>query len=324
LRIPPRLFFFCKHFGTGVLIATAFVHLLPTAFESLTDPCLPDFFTKKYPALAGVIGLMSLFSLFAVEMWMHTKLPHAHSHGSATGEEFSGQSSTSHHPPGSSQVSEFHYIEPSTSNEPFTKATHKQRNESFAKEVQSGQSRRSSSQQATTDDSQASSSEKEIEFTSKQLARLSTQSNFDEEKHIASEEALTRAEQRESKSFGIIDLDPDTVDPAIYKKMSMEITLLEGGILFHSIFVGMTVSITVDGFIVLLIAILFHQVFEGLGLGSRIAAVPYKRGSVKPWVLVFAFGTTAPIGQVIGLAVHGSYDPQSAFALILVGTFNAM
>jgi hypothetical protein len=27
LHIPPKVFFFCKHFGTGVLIATAFVHV---------------------------------------------------------------------------------------------------------------------------------------------------------------------------------------------------------------------------------------------------------------------------------------------------------
>lgn len=27
LRIPPKVFFFCKHFGTGVLIATALVHV---------------------------------------------------------------------------------------------------------------------------------------------------------------------------------------------------------------------------------------------------------------------------------------------------------
>lgn len=26
MKIPPNVFFFCKHFGTGVLIATAFVH----------------------------------------------------------------------------------------------------------------------------------------------------------------------------------------------------------------------------------------------------------------------------------------------------------
>jgi zinc transporter 1/2/3 len=27
MKIPPPIFFFCKHFGTGVLIATAFVHV---------------------------------------------------------------------------------------------------------------------------------------------------------------------------------------------------------------------------------------------------------------------------------------------------------
>jgi hypothetical protein len=27
MKINPKVFFFCKHFGTGVLIATAFVHV---------------------------------------------------------------------------------------------------------------------------------------------------------------------------------------------------------------------------------------------------------------------------------------------------------
>ncbi|RYP10208.1 hypothetical protein DL764_000829 [Monosporascus ibericus] len=120
------------------------------------------------------------------------------------------------------------------------------------------------------------------------------------------------------------DVEGQLVDPDIYKKMSMNITLLEGGILFHSVFVGMTVSITIDGYIVLLVAILFHQMFEGLGLGSRIAAVPYPKGSIKPWLLVFAFGTTAPIGQAIGLLTRNTYDPNSAFGLITVGVFNSI
>ena len=84
------MFFFCKHFGTGVLIATAFVHLLPTAFQSLNNPCLPDLFTDDYPALPGVIALGSMFMLFTIEMWLHSKMPHGHSHGGATGEEFAG------------------------------------------------------------------------------------------------------------------------------------------------------------------------------------------------------------------------------------------
>ena len=114
------------------------------------------------------------------------------------------------------------------------------------------------------------------------------------------------------------------VDPLVLKKMSMQITLIEGGILFHSVFVGMTISITAEGFIVLLIAIVFHQMFEGLGLGSRIAAVPYPSNSWKPWALVVAFGTTAPIGQAIGLLSRGSYDPNSAFGLVRLACPNWM
>ncbi|RYP75835.1 hypothetical protein DL771_002099 [Monosporascus sp. 5C6A] len=120
------------------------------------------------------------------------------------------------------------------------------------------------------------------------------------------------------------DVEGQQVDPSIYKKMSMNITLLEGGILFHSVFVGMTVSITIEGYAILLVAILFHQMFEGLGLGSRIAAVPYPKGSIKPWLLVLAFGTTAPIGQAIGLLTRNTYDPNSAFGLIIVGVFNSI
>ena len=35
LRIPSVVFFLGKHFGTGVILSTAFVHLLPDAFNAL-------------------------------------------------------------------------------------------------------------------------------------------------------------------------------------------------------------------------------------------------------------------------------------------------
>jgi zinc transporter 1/2/3 len=130
---------------------------------------------------------------------------------------------------------------------------------------------------------------------------------------------------QESAKVSYFDEDVEkAVDPLVLQKQSMQITLIEGGILFHSVFVGMTISITAEGFIVLLTAIVFHQMFEGLGLGSRIAAVPYPSNSWKPWLLVVAFGTTAPIGQAIGLFTRSSYDPNSAFGLIIVGVFNAI
>lgn len=68
LRIPGSFLFFVRHFGTGVLIATAFVHLLPTAFESLNNPCLSNFWTSDYPAMPGAIALAGVFFITVIEM----------------------------------------------------------------------------------------------------------------------------------------------------------------------------------------------------------------------------------------------------------------
>lgn len=80
LPIPRRFLFFSRHFGTGVLIATAFVHLLPTAFKSLLDSCLPPFWTSGYPAMAGLIAMLSVFLVVTVEMFFAAQGA-AHVHG---------------------------------------------------------------------------------------------------------------------------------------------------------------------------------------------------------------------------------------------------
>lgn len=109
------------------------------------------------------------------------------------------------------------------------------------------------------------------------------------------------------------------------KRQILQCLMLEAGILFHSIFIGMAVSVaTGPPFVVFLIAIAFHQSFEGLALGSRIAAINFPTHSPRPWLMVLAYGTTTPIGQAIGLVVHNLYDPQSAAGLLMVGFMNAI
>jgi len=109
------------------------------------------------------------------------------------------------------------------------------------------------------------------------------------------------------------------------KRQILQCLLLEAGILFHSVFIGMAVSVaTGPPFVVFLIAIAFHQSFEGLALGSRIAAINFPRHSPRPWLMVLAYGTTTPIGQAIGLIVHNLYDPYSAAGLLMVGFMNAI
>lgn len=112
------------------------------------------------------------------------------------------------------------------------------------------------------------------------------------------------------------------------QKLLLQCLLLEAGILFHSIFIGMAVSVAQGtAFIVLLIAIVFHQTFEGFALGARIAAlIPtlFPASSPKPWLMALAYGTTTPIGQALGLLLHRMYDPNSEVGLLMVGITNAI
>jgi zinc transporter 1/2/3 len=109
------------------------------------------------------------------------------------------------------------------------------------------------------------------------------------------------------------------------KRLMIQCMLLEAGILFHSVFIGMAISVaTGTPFVVFLVAISFHQSFEGMALGSRIAAINFPKSSPRPWLMVLAYGTTTPIGQAIGLLVQSTYDPHSETGLLMVGIMNAI
>ncbi|OJD35130.1 fe(2+) transport protein 3 [Diplodia corticola] len=337
LKIPPMAFFFCKHFGTGVLIATAFVHLLPTAFASLNDPCLPPLFTDDYPALPGVIMMGSLFCLFVLEMYLNSKMG-GHSHGGPTGESINAPAQSHFHAP--AQTRDFTSPLPArpVAREPLEPISRTDSEESFDKsyawdEVKQAYVRESEEELAMGNQQPSEMPAWFVAFYS-QYVRQRDEMLAIIDRRMAStlpsyDSKQASATDHEVSFFDADDHDVEeggqgAVDPMVLKRMSLNITILEGGILFHSVFVGITVSATVDGFIVLLIAIMFHQTFEGLGLGSRIAAVPYPKGSYKPWLLVVAFGTTAPFGQAIGLLARNSFDINSAFGLIMVGAFNAI
>ncbi|TLS28041.1 hypothetical protein PpBr36_01392 [Pyricularia pennisetigena] len=70
---------------------------------------------------------------------------------------------------------------------------------------------------------------------------------------------------RMARSPGTVSrLSPETVS----------VFVLETGIIFHSILIGITLVVAGDSFfLTLFVVILFHQMFEGIALGSRIAAL---------------------------------------------------
>jgi zinc transporter 1/2/3 len=314
MPVPRQFLFLSRHFGTGVLIATAFVHLLPTAFNSLTDPCLPSFWNHGYPAMAGFIAMISVMVVVGVEMFFATKGA-GHSHSSE-------------------------YVTPGEQHEDMTP-------------LRSGNRERPSKPLRQRSDSYRPFSQGKIgaEEDSNEHLALQDASPWQEDGSYNDTEPLAqkrRASLDDTGSNSDLDLDEldphvngnghgDIVEPSLERtgspsdqqqqqKMLLQCLLLEAGILFHSVFIGMAVSVaTGTSFIVLLVAISFHQTFEGLALGSRIAAITiFPKRSPRPWLMALAYGTTTPLGQAIGLLVHNLYDPFSQTGLLMVGIMNAI
>ncbi|KAK7198197.1 ZIP Zinc transporter [Novymonas esmeraldas] len=93
---------------------------------------------------------------------------------------------------------------------------------------------------------------------------------------------------------------------------------MEFGVTLHSVFVGLALAVANgDDMRVLLIALVFHQLFEGLAMGARLADAPFKLSLELALMLVFSF--SAPIGIAAGTgAVMASRDALTGVSYALV------
>ena len=242
-----NIIFLCQHFGTGVLMATAFVHLLPTAFTSLTDPCLPHVFSKGYRPLAGLIAMVSAFVVVALESYLTTRgAGHSHSHHAWEEEESDdGDRSGSAHTHADESSSRARRDRPANialddleateglvagaSPLPGSTPTLAPSREGLLK------SQRDSTQ---TDDRE--SLDLELSFEELRPSPEPSQQRKSEP-GLASLQHVPNADEQ--------------------KRMMLQCVLLEAGILFHSVFIGMALSVaTGPTFAVFLIAISFHRV----------------------------------------------------------------
>ena len=227
-------FFIAKFFGSGVIIATAFIHLLAPAEEALTNECLTGPITE-YSWVEGII-LMTVVVLFFVELMVmrYARIGEGHVHEVA---EEQHQHTIPH----------------------------------------------------------------------------------DESKgHIPGEDHLGHSREHDEES-GLKEKIED------YMAQLTSVFILEFGVIFHSVFIGLTLAVSGDEFITLYIVLVFHQMFEGLGLGSRLAMIPWPRSKRwTPYVLGVAYGLSTPIAIAIGLGVRKSYPPEGYTTLIVNGVFDSI
>jgi solute carrier family 39 (zinc transporter), member 1/2/3 len=101
--------------------------------------------------------------------------------------------------------------------------------------------------------------------------------------------------------------------------------ILEFGVVFHSIFIGLTLAVAGEEFKILYIVLVFHQTFEGLGLGSRLATAQWPRSKRwLPWILGMVYGVTTPVAIAVGIAINQTFLPGSQQTLIANGIFDSI
>ncbi|KAJ5959694.1 uncharacterized protein N7479_006844 [Penicillium vulpinum] len=304
MHIPPAFLFFVTHFGTGVLIATAFVHLLPTAFTSLGDPCLSHFWTNDYPAMPGAIALGGIFLVTVIEMVFSPAQSICRGGNQVPAERPASCPPDARTPPISVHDLPGH---PDHIRAPSSHST-----------VMDGRSHlRDMGPLIGRSASISRAINRMGEEGTEDAVRVASAPDF-QTHHEKDNGTIQTDVERHDDSFGLSAEQKQ-------KKETMQVYLLEMGILFHSVFIGMSLSVSVGNeFVILLIAIVFHQTFEGLALGSRIASLPWSEKQIQPWIMSLAYGCTTPIGQAIGLATHKLYSPDSEVGLLVVGVMNAM
>jgi len=236
LRIPLYVYLFAKYFGAGVIIATAFIHLLDPAYSEIgPDSCVgrtghwADY--SWCPAIV-LTSLMIIFLMdFGAERWVEVK------YGICREDP-----------------------------EP-------------------------------------------IMASGAEAQRVNSHSkNSDKPKELESQSQTS----------------DDLIIERSFRQQIAAFLILEFGVIFHSVIIGLNLGVAGDEFPTLYPVLVFHQSFEGLGIGARMSSIPFKKGSWLPWFLCSAYGLTTPIAIAIGLGVRTTYNPASFTASVVSGVLDSV
>ena len=138
-------------------------------------------------------------------------------------------------------------------------------------------------------------------------------------------------EKPTAKGFNNSDLENYSVkevadaEERSFQQQIAAFLILEFGVIFHSVIIGLNLGVAGSEFSTLYPVLVFHQSFEGLGIGARMSAIPFpKRLSWLPWFLCVAYGLTTPISIAIGLGLRTTYNSGSFTAQVVSGVLDSI
>ncbi|CAK7275516.1 low-affinity Zn(2+) transporter zrt2 [Sporothrix epigloea] len=331
-RFAKLSFFVCKYFGSGVILATAFMHLLSPAVEALSDACLADILPEY--DWGHLICLISIMTMFHIEL-MATRFnfSFSHSHGGAS------------FAPSDGTLSKNNTTGSGHAHSQGTKHSASPETEQIASipSHNNGVIGGLAAYATATDDATRNSNYTDDVETGLATHRLSTISvgSSSGNKKEASANGLQSDSTPSPHSGGLPtqvhyppgnpdhlahDLDHVPGDShGSYGSQIVSLLILEFGVVFHSLFIGLSLAGS-SNLRVLLIVIAFHQFFEGLGLGSRLAVAewPSRWKAWTGYMLALGYGVTTPIGIAIGLGVNAGLNSRPALSQLINGVFDAV
>ncbi|GAB2261934.1 hypothetical protein Droror1_Dr00002931 [Drosera rotundifolia] len=150
------------------------------------------------------------------------------------------------------------------------------------------------------------------------LVDLTASSHVDEKEYKAIDE------EGEGKLQGeVVVVDEEEM---VVRKRRMVSKVLEIGIVFHSVIIGVTMGMSQNKCTIrpLVAALAFHQVFEGMGLGGCIAQAAFGFGTTA--FMSFIFSVTTPAGIILGMIVFAltGFDESNMNALIMEGLLGSL
>ncbi|XP_047171259.1 zinc transporter 4, chloroplastic-like isoform X1 [Vigna umbellata] len=99
--------------------------------------------------------------------------------------------------------------------------------------------------------------------------------------------------------------------------------VLELGIVSHSMIIGLSLGVSQSPCTMkpLIVALSFHQFFEGFALGGCIAQAQFK--TLSATIMSCFFALTTPLGVAIGASIASVFNPYSPGALITEGILDS-
>ncbi|KAI3423948.1 hypothetical protein D9Q98_009782 [Chlorella vulgaris] len=293
-------------FGFGSILATAFIHMMLPAAKSFANPCLPAFWTTSYDAWAYLFTLLAVLLMQQID-WQ------------IKGHHLRRRAAQQWH----RQQQQYHQ------NEPEQQMGHEQHSqEQLGDEGHDCQSAHALIISALSHTKgvrmqQAAAAAADGEYGEGRGGGEGAGPCLSQVENLHTpllppppQQHRQQQQQQQQEPFHVAAV------PAAASQV-MGLYLAEAGIIFHSIMIGLTLGVTSGtSFTTLLVALSFHQFFEGFAIGS--AAVDSGLGAVQACAMGLVFSVTTPAGIAVGIAVRESFNSNATAALLAAGICDSL